>query len=159
MLYLPQFYDEPVWVLLPGHLWQKFQRLTKVITNIREDNKRTWATNQMVYKPCTLSKALKEKSKGEDNSLAASIADEAFGLFLELMVSSFFTPMRSKHCVLSSNFRKSAKPWYIVTFFTFCCYTNESKSLCQVSGYLYKQTNMAGDNRGTFITLSFFEHF
>ena len=70
----------------------------------------------MVYKPCTLSKALKEKSKGEDNSLAASIADEAFGLFLELMVSSFFTPMRSKHYVLSSNFRKSAKPWYVVTF-------------------------------------------
>lgn len=104
----------------------------------------------MVYKPCTLSKDLKEKSKGEDNSLAASIADEAFGLFLELMVSSFFTPMRSKHCVLSSNFRKSAKPWYIVTFSTFCCYTNESKSLRQVSGYLYKQTNMAGDNRGTF---------
>ena len=69
-----------------------------------------WATNQMVYKPCTLSKALKEKSKGEDNSLAASIADEAFGLFLELMVSSFSTPMRSKHCVLSSNFRKSAQP-------------------------------------------------
>ena len=113
----------------------------------------------MVYKPCTLSKALKEKSKGEDNSLAASIADEAFGLFLELMVSSFFTPMRSKHCVLSSNFRKSAKPSYVVTFSTFCCYTNESKSLCQVSGYHYKQTNMAGDNRGTFITLSFFEHF
>lgn len=84
--------------------------MTKVIINIREDNKRTWATNQMVYKPCTLSKALKEKSKGEDNSLAASIADEAFGLFLELMVSSFSTPMRSKHCVLGSNFRKSAKP-------------------------------------------------
>ncbi|XP_027056835.1 transmembrane protein 216-like [Pocillopora damicornis] len=32
--------------------------------------------------------------------------------------------------------------------FTFCCYTNESKSLCQVSGYLHKETNMAGDNRG-----------